>query len=150
MAKIEGGAALHAFLAELIKKLEPCKLDVGFFSDAKYDPEKGGLYVASVAFWNEFGDEKKKRPPRPFFRRMISEHEGEWVDLIKLTLKKAGNDLPAAMELMGEKLAGDLKQSINDLVEPKLADSTRLRKGHDKPLIETAHMVNSVTHLVSK
>jgi hypothetical protein len=52
--------------------------------------------------------------------------------------------------MMGEDVKGALQQSINDLVTPKLADSTKEAKGFDKPLIHSGHMLDSVDYEVKE
>jgi superfamily II DNA or RNA helicase len=47
------------------------------------------------------------------------------------------------LRIVGEDIQGALIQSINDFTSPALAASTIARKGFDKPLIDTAVMVNS-------
>ena len=56
--------------------------------------------------------------------------------------------LGEVLALMGEDVKGALQQSINDFQTPALAPSTVEAKGFAKPLIDTAHMLNSVTFKV--
>jgi hypothetical protein len=49
---------------------------------------------------------------------------------------------------MGAGIAGQLRQSIIDLVAPPLAPSTIKRKGFDKPLIDQGIMLSSVDYEV--
>jgi hypothetical protein len=119
-------------------------VEVGFLEGATY-PD--GTPVAAVAYWNEFGN--GSAPPRPFFRGMIASESPSWPAKVT-ALAKSGNDAPKILALMGEDIDGALKQSINDLTAPPLAQSTIDRKGFDKPLIETSHMVNSTGYRVIK
>lgn len=119
-------------------------VDIGFLEDATY-PD--GTPVAAVAFWNEFGN--GSAPPRPFFRGMIAAEMPTWSGKVA-KLAAAGNDGPKVLALMGEDIQGALIQSINDLTTPELAESTKLRKGFDKPLIDSSHMVNSTNYKVFK
>jgi len=50
---------------------------------------------------------------------------------------------------MGGLIGGELAESISELVSPPLAPYTIQKKGFDKPLIDTAHMFQSITHEVS-
>jgi hypothetical protein len=52
------------------------------------------------------------------------------------------------LDTLGQEIAGRVRESINTLMEPPLAQSTIDRKGFDKPLIETSLMVKSVEHEV--
>jgi len=104
-----------------------------------------GTPVAAVAASNEYGNPTKHQPPRPFFRNMISKESSTWGDKLARLAPLGSHQ---ALSLMGEDIAGALKQSINDLTSPKLAASTVAQKGFDKPLIDTSHMINSVAYVV--
>lgn len=144
MATIKGGDKFEAALADLAKRVaQPGTLKVGFFEDATY-PD--GTSVAFVAAMNEYGHEYNGvvTPPRPFFRNMIHDKSPEWPAALAGLLKANDMDAVKALNLAGEAIKGQLQQSIRDLVSPSLAESTIARKGFDKPLIETAVMLNAV------
>jgi len=146
MATVSGGQKLEAALRDLAEKLsKPATLRVGFLENAKY-PD--GTPVAMIAAINEYGAPSRGQPPRPFFRRMIDAKQGEWAPAIAALLKANDNDAAKTLEIAGAAIAGQLRQSIIDLLEPALAPSTIRRKGFDKPLIDTGHMLNSVDHEV--
>ena len=83
-------------------------------------------------------------PPRPFFRKMIWAQSKGWGALVSTSLKKNNYDLEAAMTATGEMIRGQLQNSIRQLTDPPLKQSTVRAKGSEKPLIETGHMLNSV------
>ena len=146
MATIRGGEKFEAAMAELARKLgRPATLKVGFLGNATY-PD--GKPVAMIAAINEYGAPSRGQPPRPFFRRMINAKQGEWPAAIAGVLQAQGNDVEKALDIAGAAIAGQLRQSIVDLVDPPLAPSTIARKGHDKPLVDTSHMLKSVDHEV--
>jgi hypothetical protein len=129
---------------------------VGFLEGATY-PD--GKPVAAVAAFNEYGrmvrtkgadgmEESYFQLPRPFFRRMIADKKAEWPAGVALQLKKNKGDVAKTLEVTGVAIGGQLQQSIRDLVSPPLAPSTVERKGFDKPLIDTGHMLDSVGHEV--
>ena len=89
-----------------------------------------------------------KVPARPFFRQMIADKKSGWGETFGNLMKASNMDSSKALDLMGEGIDGQLKQSINDMTQPPLAPSTIARKGFDKPLIDTGHMRNSVAHEV--
>ena len=129
-------------LREMAAKVgNPATVRIGFLENAKY-PD--GTSVAMVAAVNEYGRPSKGQPPRPFFRHMIADKQGEWPDAIANLLKANNLDAKKTLELTGAAIAGQLRQSITDLVSPPLAQSTIDRKGHSKPLIDTGHMLQSV------
>lgn len=116
---------------------------VGFLEKATYPDGKS---VASIAAVNEFGG---SGPPRPFFRNMIKANAPSWGDDVGKVLKATNFDASRTLGLMGERIVGQLRQSIRDLTSPPLAPSTVRRKGFSKPLVETGVMLNSADYEVS-
>lgn len=144
MNSFSGGEALEKRLAELAESLGDAKtLRVGFLEGATY-PD--GESVAMVAAANEFGDPGMNRPPRPFFRRMIEEKSPQWGDDIGKIAVAVKYDASTLFSLMGERIKEQLQSSIREFTDPELAPSTVAKKGFDKPLIETSHMLNSVDY----
>lgn len=130
-----------------LKKLERSLLSsrrvkVGFLKGATY-PD--GQSVAQVAAWNEWGNPAKGRPPRPFFRNMVQKESPEWGKRLSACLQRTGFDVDKALGMMGEDISGALRESITSFTTPGLAPSTIARKGFDKPLVDTGHMLRSVS-----
>lgn len=146
MATVRGGAKAQAKIADFIHKIEAAKtVKIGFLEGATY-PE--GTSVPMVAAVNEFGAPSRGQPPRPFFRRMIAAKQGEWPSAIANLFKANDYDARLTLNQAGEAIAGQLRQSIVDLVDPPLAPSTIKRKGFDKPLIDTSVMIKSIAYQV--
>ena len=146
MATIRGGEKFEAAMEDLARRLgRPATLKVGFLENATY-PD--GKPVAMIAAINEYGAPSRGQPARPFFRRMINAKQGEWPAAIAGVLRANGNDVEKSLNIAGAAIAGQLRQSIDDLVDPPLAASTIARKGFDKPLIDTSHMLELVDHEV--
>jgi hypothetical protein len=101
-----------------------------------------------VAAVNEFGAPKAGIPPRPFFRGMIAAHKGEWPNAMAALLKENNYDAARVLQLTGEAIAGQLRQSIVDTNSPPNAPSTIARKGAAKPLVDTGHMLASIDYEV--
>lgn len=142
MAAIRGGAKLEKFLDDLARKVrQPVTLRVGFLEGATY-PD--GTPVAMVAAIQNFGAPRAGIPPRPFFSRMVEDKSDEWPEAIAGLLKRTNYDVVKTFELLGDGIAGQLRQSIVDTNSPPLAESTARRKGFSKPLVDTGHMLNSV------
>lgn len=118
---------------------------IGFLSTATY-PD--GTPVAAVAAANEWGVPSKGQPPRPFFRQMVAEKKPTWGDAIAKQMKATDYDVPQTLDRMGQGIKGQLQVSIRNLTDPPLAASTIAKKGFDKPLISTSHMLNSVDYEV--
>lgn len=174
MATISGGDKLLTGLAVIARNVEqPATLRVGFLSGATYPstPGKhlsqkklastlggkktkvmtsgaGSKPVAMIAAIQEFGAPSRGIPPRPFFRNMVKAKSSEWPSAIAGVLKRNHYDAPKALNIVGEAIAGQLRQSIIQTNSPPLAPSTIAKKGFSKPLIDTGHMINSVDHEV--
>lgn len=147
MAEIKGGDKANEYLRSIAEKLDHVPtLKVGFLAGATY-PD--GTPVAMIAAIQEFGAPAAGIPPRPFFRNMVAKYEKEWPAGIATQLKETNYDAGQAFDRVGQAIAGQLQQSIRDTNEPPLAPSTIKRKGFAKPLIDTAHMINSVGYEVS-
>jgi hypothetical protein len=146
MATFRGGQKFERAMRDLADKIaRPATLRVGFLENATY-PD--GTPVAMIAAINEYGAPSRGQPPRPFFRQMIQAKQGEWPKAIAGVLKSMGYDAKKTLDITGAAIAGQLRQSITDLWSPPLAPSTIKRKGFDKPLIETSHMLKSVDYEV--
>lgn len=142
---LKGGAGITAALENIARRMGGGSVSVGFMSGATYP---NGTPVAAVAFWNEYGHDGT--PARPFFRRMIAAESKGWAVKMARLAKATDYDGDKVLGLMGEDIRGALQQSINDFDSPPLAESTIEAKGFSKPLIDTAHMLNSVTYEVKK
>lgn len=144
MTTFTGGEDLQRKLAAKAERLGESKtLRVGFLEGATY-PD--GESVPMVAAANEFGDPTMNRPPRPFFRNMIADKSPAWGDELARIAVAVNYDADTLIPLMGERIKEQLQGSIRDLTEPMLSPYTIAKKGFDKPLIETSHMLNSVDY----
>lgn len=134
-------------LEDIAARMGGGEVAVGFMEGATY-PD--GTPVAAVAFWNEFGSPANNQPPRPFFRQMIAKESPTWPDKMAKLAKATDYDGEKVLALMGEDVGGALQQSINELETPALAESTVESKGFAKPLIDTAHMIKSISYQVEQ
>lgn len=133
-AKSTGSDKLSKALAKIANALgNKAALRVGFLENAKY-PD--GTHVAMVAAIHNFGK-------WPFFSTVLEEKGPKWPDELAKALAASNFDANIALHYMGELILGQIKQQIRDTHSPPLAPSTIARKGFDKPLIDTAHMLNS-------
>lgn len=126
MAQITGGQNFERALAEIAKKLaKPASVSVGFLSGST---EANGTSVATIAAIQEFGAPSRGIPPRPFFRTMVAEKSPEWADALALALERTNGDTAAAMAIMGEGIAGQLRESIIATNSPPNSPVTNLLK----------------------
>jgi hypothetical protein len=150
MASISGGDKLEKALAEMAANVtKPGTLQVGFLSNAKY-PD--GTYVALIAAIQNFGAPAAGIPPRPFFSNMVAAKKAGWPAQIALNLKAQKYDATKALVKVGEGIAGQLRESIQQTNSPPLKAATIKRKGGTKtsakPLIDSGVMYGSVDSIV--
>ena len=146
-------------LSKIISDINSARLQVGWGEKQRYDD---GTPVAVVAATQEFGSPAKNIPPRSFMRTSSIEKEGEWKALIgqgMKTVMNGANSTANVFEMVGLKVAGDVREKIATITSPALAPSTikariRGRKVGNagtatKPLVDTGYMLNSLTSEVT-
>jgi hypothetical protein len=159
---IKGGDRLLAGLAAAQAALRTANaVSVGFFETSTYPAKArqgvtkrragpadsgGPLYVAQVAFWNEYGT--TRAPPRPFFRTMIARKSAGWGVALGKALKGRNFDASGALAVLGEAVNDQLVQSIVQWPADN-APYTVKRKGFNKGLIETGLMQRSTGYVVT-
>jgi hypothetical protein len=140
---IAGGEGVQRWVAAANRRLRRGRLWVGFQNGATY-PD--GTPVAMVAAVQDFGSASRGIPPRPFMRSAVAEHKKEWPRTLAKLLRDEKMDTRRALGVLGEEIAGQIRQSIVDTNEPPLAPATIRAKGFAKPLVDTGRMLNSVTY----
>jgi hypothetical protein len=145
--KVQGGEKLEHALSQMAANAQPATLRVGFLEGATYPADakrhrKGGLHVATVAFWNEFGT--RTAPPRPFFRTMIKKKSPGWGRSLARILQNNQYNSHKSMALMGVGISQQLQNSINSNIPPPNAPYTVAKKGFSRTLIDTGVMLRSV------
>ena len=140
MAEISGGDKLEKALEELGRKLgRGGAVKVGYLAGSTY-PD--GTSTALIGAFQEFGT--ARIPARPAIRNMLREKSKTWPESMANILRHTNNNVPVALQLLGEGIKGQWMQAIRDITSPPLAPSTVKRKGFDKLLVETGHLLNSV------
>ncbi|SSN07963.1 Uncharacterised protein [Klebsiella pneumoniae] len=136
-------------LEEALEKYMPgtaVTLRAGILEEAKY-PD--GTQVAQVGYIQEYGAPEAKIPPRPFFRAVINEGKQSWPAILASSVEHYQGDVKSALSLLGEQIVGELSQSIRDWNSPPNAPATIVKKGFNKPLIDTGQMANSFSYEVT-
>lgn len=105
------------------------------------------LTNAEIAFVHEFG--AGNNPERSFVRAAFDANRDAYLSMLermvplimdeKLTARRA-------LELVGQRLAADIKRRIQSGISPALSESTIAAKGSSVPLIDTGQLVGSVTY----
>lgn len=126
MAEVTGGEGLEAALRAMADRLSSAtEVRVGFLENATY-PD--GTPVAMVAALNNYGAPAAGIPPRPFFTNMVADKKGEWGNQFMGVLRASEYDADKSLELMGEHMAGQLREAIVDTDSPANSPVTNLLK----------------------
>lgn len=131
-------------LSGVNKQFKGKVVQVGLPSGINYED---GTPVAYVATIQEFGDSGNNLPPRPFFTPTIKEKKDAWASSIRkgvAQVQKGNLSADDVLSAVGMVAAADIRDTVNSVTSPKLADSTIAAKGFDKPLIDTGLMVASI------
>jgi len=144
-ASLSGGERLTRKLKEIAQALGDGDLDVsvGFQNGATYPESEGGLPVAQVAFWNNFGT--RTAPARPFIGNFIEDQQPTWAKKLGVALRVTGYRTKPALEILGADMAGHMRESIVLLTDPPNAPYTLAHKKGSKPLVDTGWMLKNVT-----
>lgn len=176
MAEILGGGGYGEYLSSIGTKVKGPYVQVGFLHGATYP---NGTPVAMVAAIQEFGASRAGIPPRPFFRTMIEREAANWSAGVAKLLQKNKFNAVLTLNQLGQVMAGQLQQSIADVMAPPLSPTTlmlrkmrrddpslkvgkrvvqearaRVAAGEsalgvsDKPLVDTGHLMASVSYQV--
>jgi hypothetical protein len=144
--ELSGGEALQDRLKEIMQKAGKAGvLRVGFLEGSTY-PD--GTSVPMVAAIQNFGAPAAGIPPRPFFSNMVREKSPKWGESLGNLAKANDYDIDRTLEQMGEGIKSQLQASIRDFDSVPLEAETVARKGFEKQLIDTGHMLNSVGYEV--
>jgi len=137
----------------VLKKLEALKqtqVVVGIPAVANKIHE-GGVSNAVIAAAHEFGVPDKNIPERSFLRSTFNENKDKAASFLATRIRNAlisKGDMNKPFELLGLKMATEVKGKIQSGIEPPLLKATIKRKGSSKPLIDTGQLVQSITYEV--
>lgn len=137
-----------AQLRKVLKEMRSVKAEVGIFPEAHY-PD--GTPVAYVAAIHVFGYPQGNIPVRDFFRPTVEDKKNEWARQVAGAAAGAIQgkvDFRSGLEAVAAMAAGDISKSLSKLKDPPLSDGTIKRKGHDKPLVDSGQLLQSITFKV--
>jgi hypothetical protein len=137
--------------SEYMKRMNSCRdvsSRVGYpTSDEKYG---SGPTVVEVAAVHEFGAPKANVPMRAHVRTTYDEDVENLARRARIELGKVADGTSTAAESisrLGLYHANKIRQKIKQGPFTPLKPSTIRRKGSSRPLIDTAQMLQSVTHV---
>lgn len=120
------------------------KVRIGWLEGATY-PD--GTPVAAAMFWFEFGHGGRfPSPPRPVFRNMIAKESPKWPAKMAALVKATKYDGGKVLALMGDDIAGALKEGLINFTVPALSPTTLiLRKwfGNDRESITLSDVLRA-------
>lgn len=132
----------------MLKELADKEVRIGFQHGKA--TEDDGTDICDIAAWNELGTERI--PSRPFLRKSVDENE----EKINQFLQSKREDLVRGVA--AEQVLKDIGIFQKDLIQEKItegeytpnAESTKKRKGSNKPLIDSGRMRQSVNYVIQK
>jgi hypothetical protein len=143
--KDKGHNALRAEIAKMAKTSGGPHVKVGILETAGTHEGEGGLTVADVAVFNEFGT--PTIPERPFLRDTadaIRPEMNSLADKILDRIMRGKSTIDEGLDIMGLKVQSAIKAAITNWKTPPNAPSTIAKKGVDNPLVDTGQMRNSI------
>ncbi len=103
-------------------------------------------------FFHNFGIHKSNKPivipPRPFMTTTIKNYKNKWAKGLKVLLESMPPE--QALSYLGERMRTDIMDTIISHKFTPNAPFTIMKKGRDKPLIDSGDMLNSIKYKVSK
>jgi phage gpG-like protein len=136
-------------LEKLLRKTQKqSHVAVGILQDEPHDERFSMLDLAMV---HEYGSRDGRIPARSFIRSTCDAKQKEHLELIRTLQEKillGRLTAKQALTQLGEVVAKDMAQTINEGVQPALLEETIRRKKSSKPLIDTGRLKGSITHEV--
>jgi len=115
-----------------------------------HEPATEMAKVVEIAAIHEFGCPARNIPQRSFFRPAIDKASPSVRDMKPVLLNKILDGkmtIRTGLSVIGEFVVSKIKNEIRTGTFAPLAPSTIARKGSDKPLIDTAQMINSISYV---
>lgn len=131
----------NADLLKVLNQIKNKEVAVGYFENSTY---ADGTPVAYVSAKMELGT--MHIPARPTMQPAMKKHKSKYANMILNAVEDAinGGDFENGLMKLGLTARDDIQSEIVSLENPPLANSTILRKGHSKPLMDTKVMFQSV------
>lgn len=147
--------------AEILRKLQSATVYAGLPANSDAYPD--GTSVVQVATEHEFGSDKARTytsprgntitvsgvPERSFMRSTAKESRRAWANMAKKNIRnilKMKMDSKTALGRLGTVMRDSIKEKIVAIQNPENSEKVRADKGGSNPLIDTGHMLNSITY----
>lgn len=129
---------------------------IGWVKSAQY---KDGTQVAYIATIQDQGYPEGHIPARPFMKPTVKKNKGKWDEYIRknmILLLRGKTSIEGLIQGLVEIGKGDLQTEIKAITSPPLKATTIKRRAQrfknknatkslEKPLVDTAVMLNSIT-----
>jgi len=118
-------------ILEEAKALNGAVVESGLFEGEKH-PEGGEYTVAQIGAVNEFGTRDGKIPERSWLRRAVRENHKRWEVVFgqKVDAVIGGQSkIFSALLAFGERMASDIRKTIDAVLSPPKAESTLRSEG---------------------
>lgn len=122
---------------------------VGVFEANGSKTYEDGMTVLEVATIHEFGT--STIPERSFIRAYFDENQTrirKMMTALMGSVIEGKRTKEQVLEILGQKLVGEIQARIAARIPPPLAPETVRRKGSDVPLIDTGQLRSSITYKV--
>lgn len=130
----------------------PIEADVkaGTQKGSGHAPKESMIELSQLASIHEFGAPSKNIPARPFVRSAYdknTENLHKMAEKELTSIRENKSNIKKSLGRMGEFLTGQIKKEIKTGDFVPLKPETIKRKHSSRPLIDTAQMLQSVTHV---
>ena len=137
----------HEAIKKQLAMLKDMQVKIGYPSEnPETASEEDGVSAASKATINNFG---LGVPKRPFMSISYYSNLGKYK---KFIAKNLGNiekmNFKTMLEQLGNMGRGDVIDTIDRGVNPPNSAAVIAKKGENRPLIDSSHMINSTTYAV--
>ncbi|WPH64024.1 neck protein [Vibrio phage vB_VpP_1] len=149
---VSGGTKIAERVAELKRKFRDAPTVLVGVPKAAGSYEDG-VHTATIAAVNEFGSADGRVPERSFLRSGVSDSEPQIKKLYEKMIPEVIDkdlDVDTIQSLVGQLVVGRITERISEGIEPANSPKTVKRKGSSTPLIDTGHLRQSITYVLSE
>lgn len=107
------------------------------YGQPRYFGKRKEVTAAQVAAFNEYGG--GHTPPRPFIRTCLQKNFHKWVRYFDKNWLQTP-DIRQTLWKLGDKIKGDLSETVIGWTTPPNAPSTVMAKGFNNPLVDSGNM----------
>lgn len=118
-------------LLQTVKSLRGARVEAGLF-DTEPKRTDSELTIAQIGAVNEFGSSDGRIPERPWLRRALRERGAAWQSMLERALDNVITrhaKLFPELLAFGERVASDIRRTIDEVLSPPKAESTLRAEG---------------------